>query len=597
MAPPALKQLGNKTVRVDTEAIVRLWGPVLYWAGIRVDGSGLPLQSAQDQELAALDTYVLPAPGTNTWGSRLFSYWIHDNTCGKVNTSGVETSAGHVITRTHMDNLVTRMTANNTYVMFIYAFPVPNGTHDRIIDAVGRSCMRYVARRYANNPAVIFACQAEPPFNYNAANWDTLRIACEATIDQIRAEYPTAYIGVPGSQWSQRLDGMLNNPVNRPNIFVKPHLYQGRNSAPPLEPTSTMNQTILDSRTQQCYDAGYPVIVGECGWGGRSNDEDLRELWAQAEEKHWGWLGWALRSLSGTTTQTPKIADGPNFAGGDLTPWGEQIRDESKRWYALAPPIGTADPNPPPTISIPAGAEIITDNATKVWTDTSWSTTVAVGAEWLKVTHTGQFAGFQFSVPALGVEPISRFEHVLGLIHASDAQLIGLQVRIYQHHDTGNPSTVVGPNLMAYRSADLGSGWRTITIPMSAFDFSIFEAAEISRIEIENASGGAMSPYYVAEWALVEGTTVGVPDDILMVTQPLLSTEDLPVAGPPKIIVVDVGSQGVPGVQVNATLIGGSLGPSSVITKVTEADGTATFDFLVVPTPTNGLTLKFIVIN
>jgi hypothetical protein len=568
-------------VRADTEAPVRLWGPHLYWASHRVDGSGNPSQSGSDQEFAALDTYLLPAPGTNTWGIRMMTFFVHTNHAGAVNTSGTQTSAGHAIWVAHVDGLVSRASANNAYIMFSWAFDDPTGTHNKVIDANGRATLRYLARRFTGNPAVLFACQAEPP---NAANggtntWSTLKAACELTIDQIRAEYATVPIGIPGLSWSQDVAQFPGNPVARSNIFVKPHMYWGRLEPAPATPRP-MTETIVASGAQACFDAGYPIIVGECGWGNRSNETDLNELFNHCETNNWGWQGWALRNLTNGTSGSPRFADGPTLSS-QLTSWGALARDESQYWYTLSPPSGSGDPNDPPDIGIPASAEEIVNNATVNWTDGSFGATVTVGSAWQKVVFTAAGAGYQMQVPSEGSFPISQFDDIILLVHATDAQLNGMRLRIYQEHLVG-ASSVLSGSLTSYVSGDLGNEWRSVIIPLSDFDFSFFGEQIISRIELENNSGASMSAYYVAEWALRLSSAI-VVSGISITTEPSTSSPAAAaIIGPPTVRILDASSAAIEGAVVTATLNGGLFSTQSVTVKETNWNGYAIFDFLLI---------------
>jgi hypothetical protein len=283
VAPPQLKRLGRNIVRASDDVPVRLYGPHLFWFSHR---ASWPSATASTTELDWVDEVF--GASTAGWGSSLATFWLSTIGTGKVNAAGTQTTTGEATWLAHVDGLVSRATTANTYVLFVWAVHEPQGTHDRIIDAEGIATLRFMARRFSGNPAVLLAIQAEVPFTDTTANRTALRAACVQAISQIRAEDPVMLIGIPGLNWSQRVQWFLDNPINDANLFVKPHLYEGSLSG------GSMALTIVTSGAQAVYDAGWPIIVGECGVGSRSNAADLAYLFDHAETNIWGWQGWAL---------------------------------------------------------------------------------------------------------------------------------------------------------------------------------------------------------------------------------------------------------------------------------------------------------------
>lgn len=463
--------------------------------------------------------HILAAPPTG-WGARMLTFWLHTNVAGQVNAAGTETTAGNATWRAHVDSLVSKASAANAYVLFVWAFDNPTGSHNKLIDAGGKATLRYLARRFTGNPAVIFAVQAEPPGGIGIT-WNDLKVASEDTIDEIRAEYADALVGIPGLSWSQRVASFAQDPVERENIFVKPHLYDGRVNG------FTMENTIVVSGAEGVWNAGWPIVVGECGWGGRSNDVDMGVLFDYAEAHSWGWQAWALTRLAvNASGGCPCMSDGPIPPEGNLTPWGILARDTMVAWDGLADP----DPLPVPVSDAPGiesgpGALLAVEDgvirATE-WADWSWGSTLVEqepGAT--RVTHQGTDGGFQLvNQVGTGLFNWTDREYLQLLINATAAQLAALGVYAYFDQVGDTISTEVFLDEFA---TDQGDDWWHILIPKAEFGLSNQDTA---RLEIRNRSGAAMSPYRVHTLAV---TRQG--DD------PRVLPADEPVPAPPAITI------------------------------------------------------------
>lgn len=226
---------------------------------------------------------------------------------------------GEVDFLNYLDLCVNIAVEQDAYLMLAYAGPEPNvGTHPFLITSEGREAHALLAKRYADVPNVLHITQAEPGKTVRTvAEWQALRDVQEQTIDLIRAEKPDAMVLVSGARWSQDVYWMLDYPIRRNNVAVKPHLYDGRNAG------TTMEETMRRSGTLGLSDR-YPIVVGEFGWGSKSNEEDIWLLIETAERNLSGWQAWNFNSEG-----SPCLLASKNPA--DRTEYGELVYREMRR--------------------------------------------------------------------------------------------------------------------------------------------------------------------------------------------------------------------------------------------------------------------------
>ena len=278
-----IRVVGNKlrTLTATGEADVHLRGANIIRFAWKYQSGGSP----HSDRMAALALAKM--------GSNCQTIWIDSNPVNEGNATYLE--------------YVRAMVAASPYTVLSWHADNGQDEHPAHHTDAGRRAMRAMAREFANNPGVLYACHAEPGFSTNdAARWRELRDEQEAMIDAIRTESPDAVIGVAGSNWSQRIDWMLADPVRRPGIFVKPHIYQ------------PMPDAITKMKLQEIA-ARWPVIVGELGEGERMSSKDCESLIGHAETQFNGWQAWNFSDLGKPTMVTDMEAL-------TLNAWGTQVR-------------------------------------------------------------------------------------------------------------------------------------------------------------------------------------------------------------------------------------------------------------------------------
>jgi hypothetical protein len=343
-----------------------------------------------------------------------------------------------------------------------------------------------------------------------------------------------------------------------------------------------MALTIVTSGAQAVYDAGWPIIVGECGVGSRSNAADLAYLFDHAETNIWGWQGWALMygiSLS--------LLVSPGDIETDLTAWGQQVKDESQYLYGLSAPGVPPAPGTPPTIVVPASADTITNGITKTWTDISYDTTVTNATDKLEVEHAAAYGSVVFQKPAGALLDSGTYTTLRVLLNATTAQLQSLRGVLYRSHESGGEVQIMGEDTLLPYVSSLGDGWYIADIPVPAAGF---ESTSIAKVALQNVSSGPLAPYYIARTALLQDPSQA---GLVMVTQPGASEVGQAVAGPPTVQANDQDGNPLAGVEVTVSLNKGTFLSGSVTTRLTDTNGIAVFDFLFIGVADTGYTLTF----
>ncbi len=141
------------------------------------------------------------------------------------------------------------------------------------------------ARRYGNNPAVLYEICNEPNGN---VTWESdVKPYAEEVIPVIRAYAPDSVVLVGSGTWSQDVDLAAQSPLSFPNVMYTCHFYAGTHGDG------------LRKKIDTALAKGAPVFVSEWGTtqadgnGGvflQKSEEWLRFL----DERGISWVNWSL---------------------------------------------------------------------------------------------------------------------------------------------------------------------------------------------------------------------------------------------------------------------------------------------------------------
>ncbi|MDP6776194.1 MAG: cellulase family glycosylhydrolase, partial [Candidatus Latescibacteria bacterium] len=115
--------------------------------------------------------------------------------------------------------------------------------------ALAISALTEMAARYADRPRVIFGTFNEPAY----VGWDEWRPVAEELVDTIHSAAPDALVMVSGTDFGYDLNGVLDNPVDRPNVVYETHPYPWKGEA---------WKTFVPALSRR-----HPVFLGEWGYG------------------------------------------------------------------------------------------------------------------------------------------------------------------------------------------------------------------------------------------------------------------------------------------------------------------------------------------
>jgi hypothetical protein len=245
-----------------------------------------------------------------SWGANLIrlavnqDFWFgHDQAW-----TGGEAGDGGASYRGLVDQVVDEALADNAYVMLdlhwsdMGVWGQNNGQHDMPDDNT-TAFWQDAARRYANDPAVLFDPYNEPTvggWQPTAADFQTWRDGGEISTDDsrpvapyhspgmqglvgtIRAAGASNVIAAEGLNWGSNLNGVLlgyglNDPAG--NLMYQSHLYPDKKGAPEV-------MTSLDQVGRQ-----YPIYIGEWAEGSaRANRAMIKWM----GRRGYSWTPWAF---------------------------------------------------------------------------------------------------------------------------------------------------------------------------------------------------------------------------------------------------------------------------------------------------------------
>ncbi|MET4082413.1 hypothetical protein ABIB40_002371 [Pedobacter sp. UYP30] len=154
-----------------------------------------------------------------------------------------------------IDNIIDSLKSRNIYTIFDLQWintklkinPLPNQQSVEL--------MKQVAKRYKNEPAVIYDIYNEPR-DCTHQDWAAWAVKL---IEGIRGVHPNALILVNGIDWGYDLGGFMKNPLPYKNIVYGSHLY-------PQKPGSGYkSKPEFDKYWKGILDKNLPLFIGEIG--------------------------------------------------------------------------------------------------------------------------------------------------------------------------------------------------------------------------------------------------------------------------------------------------------------------------------------------
>ncbi|GEM_PF-1856562 len=226
-----------------------------------------------------------------------------------------------------MDELVSIAKTNGAYTLFVYRYAEPDDSQPPMPDQAAQDALAALAKRYANEPAVLYGLQVEP----HDTSWSVLKPRFTSMIDAVQANNPKAVVAVPGTQWGRYIHYALTDPIARPNLIYKSHTYD-------TWPTITGTYKLPEVA------AKYPVLLGEFGTGSFTSQADVDLLLNMAELNGISWAAWLFQNKACPCLLT----DTSTWAE---TAYGTGIKTRLQAAALLDPPAPTPTPAPAPSPS------------------------------------------------------------------------------------------------------------------------------------------------------------------------------------------------------------------------------------------------------
>lgn len=178
-----------------------------------------------------------------------------------------------------------------------------------------------VSKKYGDTPNIIYETYNEP---LDVSWTGTLKPYHEDVLATIRANDPDNIVICGTRTWSQRVDEVIDNKIDDPNIAYTLHYY-----------AATHKQELRDI-AQQAIDNGVPLFVTEYGVSEASGDGsiDVTEAniwWDFLETNGIGWCNWSVvdkEELSAALR--PGASTTGSWSLNQLTQSGTMVRDEIK---------------------------------------------------------------------------------------------------------------------------------------------------------------------------------------------------------------------------------------------------------------------------
>jgi mannan endo-1,4-beta-mannosidase len=330
---------------------------------------------------------------------------------------------------------------------------------------------------------VIINIANEPFGNNTSANYvpDTI-----AAIQALRAAGLTHTIMIDAANWGQDWsNAMRSNAVqlwnadSRHNLLFSVHMYEVYQTAPPI--TAYM---------QAFDDMGLPLVIGEFGPQNNGQPVDVETIFAQAQLRGNGYIGWSWSGNGGCCVALDMVQ---NFST-TFTSWGQRIVDGANGIRATSvrasvfPPIGNSLVVSPTSLSFGAAASAspVTVTANVAWTVTDNQT-------WLSVSPTSGTNNGSFMVSATANTGATSRS---GTVTVSGGG-ITRQISVTQAGQSSQPGSVTATGLVTS-----SNGWFTEeqlrlsnTAPITALSITITvqRTTGVSASGQYNTIGGTIS--------------------------------------------------------------------------------------------------------
>jgi endoglucanase len=178
-----------------------------------------------------------------------------------------------------------------------------------------------VSKIYGETPNIIYETYNEP---LDVSWTGTLKAYHEDVLATIRANDPDNIVICGTRTWSQRVDEVIGNKIDDPNIAYTLHYY-----------AATHKQELRDI-AQQAIDNNIPLFVTEYGVSEASGDGsiDVAEAntwWNFLDANEIGWCNWSIvDKLELSAALNPGASTSGNWSTNQLTQSGTMVRDEIK---------------------------------------------------------------------------------------------------------------------------------------------------------------------------------------------------------------------------------------------------------------------------
>lgn len=223
-----------------------------------------------------------------------------------------------------LDEIIELASAYDMYVLLAYRYAEPDTSQARMPGDDAQEAFTFLANRYRSEPAVLYGLQVEPHRcleEDDEGNRDCLASSQEefwndllvprftSMIDAIREQHPNALIFVPGTHYGRFVHWALENPVPRPNLVYKSHVYNSWEDV--------REKFFFDEMHER-----YPLFIGEFGTTNTEESamdlEDVRDLLDYAQEKRIGWAAWLFNDAGKPTLLADKNTFEPNEYGQEV---------------------------------------------------------------------------------------------------------------------------------------------------------------------------------------------------------------------------------------------------------------------------------------
>lgn len=221
------------------------------------------------------------------------------------------------------------------------------GENQSVPDSKGIMMWLAVAKRYKNDPRIIYDLLAEP----RDISFEELQSVYTSLIPQVRRVAPSSLIFVTGLDWGRDINAWLDSPLPYDNIVYRTN---------PYNRTAEFPGYFGEIATK------YPVFLGEFGTDGKlsMSQGDVQNLLDYASAASLSWTAWHF-----TSTGCPcLLSDNSTFAA---TSYGQIVKDAlsgSKKPFTLP----TFDPDP-------ARLYVYSDFLESGFADYSWGITNQMG--------------------------------------------------------------------------------------------------------------------------------------------------------------------------------------------------------------------------